>query len=489
MLVAFFLVPRVSGPFWGLPQDAHSGLVGLSDEMSPGSLNNLIQSGAIAFRVRFDSPLPPRSRLYWRGPVLEDYDGQTWRSRARSVAEREGNASHPAIEPSGVTYRYVTTLEPHNQRWLLALDIPTALPPNSVLADSFEVIARERVCSRANFAFASVVDFVANRNETTPALHRATTLPPAVNPKTRELATEWRTRYRTPEAISNAALTYFHRESFFYTLRPALLSENPIDDFLFNTRAGFCEHYAAAYVFLMRAAGIPARVVTGYQGGEINPVDGYLTVRQSDAHAWAEIWIAGQGWRRVDPTAAVAPSRIERGIDAALPAGDPLPTLVRIDVDWLRSLHFRWEAINNAWNQWVIGYNPERQRDLLTRWGMRDPDWRRMMIWLALLAGSALALVSAWALVQRPRTTPAERAWFAFCRKLASFGIARARWEGPLALAERAARKRPELGEIVREAAKSYVEVHYGVGQDDTRQLQRIRDCAKRLGKFKRRRE
>jgi transglutaminase-like putative cysteine protease len=474
MLLAFLLFPRVSGPLWGLPQDAHSGLTGLSDSMSPGSLNKLIESGAIAFRVEFSGDIPEKSRLYWRGPVLTDYDGHTWRAGA---AQRPGET--PTVEGSGQTYRYVTTLEAHNARWLLALDLPVALPNDSVLSPALEARAREPVVNRARYAFTSSVDYRVNRQENPALLQQALRLPPGVNPRARELAAEWQAQFKSPERISSAALRLFRQEAFFYILRPPLLGRDAVDDFLFATRRGFCEHYAAAYVFLMRAAGVPARVVTGYQGGEVNPVDGYLTVRQSDAHAWAEIWLADQGWVRVDPTAAVAPSRIEQGIEAALPASEPLPALLRIDTDWLRDLRNRWEAANNAWNQWVLGYNPQRQREVLSRLGLGEPDWRSMTAMLATLCAIALLVVSVWTLRQRSAATPAQRAWHSFCLRLQRLGMARSAWEGPLDFALRIERERPELGALAREAAGHFADLHYGTGQPE--QLQQLKECIRRL--------
>jgi len=476
MLIIFLLFPRVQGPLWGLPRDAYSGLTGLSNQMSPGSLNNLIQSGNIAFRVQFADTLPEKSQLYWRGPVFTDYDGRTWRAGASFLARPN---APPRIEATGKTISYVTTLEPHNMRWLLALDLPVKLPDDSLLASAFETLAREPVRNRARYAFTSSVDFVANGQETPFMLQQALRLPPRLNPRSRELAEAWQTRLKSPEQISGAALLLFRQESFFYTLQPPLLGQHAVDDFMFSTRSGFCEHYASAYVFLMRAAGVPARVVTGYQGGEINPVDGYLTVRQSDAHAWAEIWLAGKGWVRVDPTAAVAPSRIAQGIGAALPAGDPLPALLRIDSDWLRDLRNRWEAANNAWNQWVLGYNPQRQREVLSRLGFSEPDWRNMSAALAILCGIALLIVTLWTLYQRSTATPAQRAWQGFCKRLRRLGMSRADWEGPLAFAERVARTRPELDALTREAAGHFADLHYGSGKPQ--QLQYLKDCSRRL--------
>lgn len=476
MLILYVLFPRISGPLWGLPQDAHSGLSGLSNQMAPGSLSNLIQSGAIAFRVQFAGDRPEKADMYWRGPVFDDYDGLTWRAGALSTAKA---LAKPVIDASGKTYTYVTTLEAHNQRWLLPLDVPTTLPPDSTMAPTLETLARDPVRMRGRFAFTSAVDFHVNRQESPAILQQALRLPPQVNPRTRALAAEWQARFRSPEQIRDAALTMFRNEAFFYTLRPPLLGQHAVDEFLFTTRRGFCEHYASAFVFLMRAAGVPARVVAGYQGGEMNPVDGFLTVRQSDAHAWAEIWLAGQGWVRVDPTAAVAPSRVEQGISAALAAGEPLPMLARIDIDWLLRIRNRWEAANNAWNQWVLGYNPQRQREVLSRLGFREPDWRSMTAALAVLCGAALLIITLWSLYQRKTLDPAQRAWRRYCTRLGAYGISRAEWEGPLEFAARVARERPDLAALTEEAAKHYADLRYGTGSKT--QLRQLRECSHRL--------
>lgn len=476
MLVLYLLFPRISGPLWGLPQDAYSGLTGLSDKMAPGSLSNLTQSGTIAFRTKFAGDIPEKSDLYWRGPVFNDYDGLTWRPGTLPAGKM---LEKPLIQSMGKSYDYVTTLEAHNQQWLLSLDVPTGLPSNSTMAATLETLATDPVRSRGNFSFTSVVDFRVNVIESPPMLQQALRLPPNLNPRTRALAAEWQSQLRSPEKIRDAALSLFKNEEFFYTLRPPLLGQQAMDEFLFTARRGFCEHYASAFVFLMRAAGVPSRVVAGYQGGELNPVDGFLTVRQSDAHAWAEIWLAGEGWVRVDPTAAVAPSRVEQGITAALAASEPLPMLARVDVDWLLKVRNRWDAANNAWNQWVLGYNPQRQQELLSRLGFREPDWRSMTALLALLCGIALLALTLWSLYQRQRLDPAERAWQRYCTRLGAYGISRASWEGPFDFAARVAHQHPAFAELTAEAAKHYADLRYG--SSSPTQLGKLQECARRL--------
>jgi transglutaminase-like putative cysteine protease len=472
MLLLYLLFPRVSGPLWGLPQDAHAGLSGLSNQMSPGSISDLTLSGAIAFRSQFTGEIPDKADLYWRGPVFDDYDGVTWRP-----SRPAGALPAPVIEARGSAQVYTTLLEAHNQRWLLALDVATRLPADSSLAPTLEARAREPVRVRSRYAFASSLDYRANRVEAPAILQQALTLPARINPRARALADEWQSR--PPAKIAEAALTLFRNEDFHYTLLPPLLGANAVDEFLFETRSGFCEHYASAFVFLMRAAGVPARVVAGYQGGEVNPVDGYLVVRQSDAHAWAEIWLAGEGWRRVDPTAAVAPSRIAQGIVAALPAGEPLPGIIRLDADWLRDLRNRWEAANNTWNQWVLGYNPQRQREVLARLGLNDPDWRSMAASLAVLCGLSLLLIGLWTLPRRRAADPVQRAWQRYCARLSQLGVRRATWEGPLDFAQRVEREKPELAALTHDAADCYAQLRYGHG--DGEKLRRLQQCLQRL--------
>ena len=471
MLVLYLLFPRVTGPLWGLPQDAHSGRSGLSDQMTPGTIANLALSSEIAFRARFADRVPARSKLYWRGPVLENYDGLTWKPAG-------GRGRAPTIEALTPPIAYETTLEAHQQRWLLALDAPTRLAPEISLSGTLTATSREPVNHRQRFTLAATLDYRFNVDEDPPLLRRNLALPPDTSPRTRALAESWKAADSDPAHLVQKALAFFSEENFFYTLQPPLLGEQPVDDFLFVTRRGFCEHYASAFVFLMRAAGVPARVVTGYQGGEVNPVDGFVVVRQSDAHAWAEVWLAGQGWTRVDPTAAVSPSRVEGGIVAAMPAGEPVPALIRLRSDWMRTLLFRWEAVNNVWNQYVLGYNPQRQRELLARLGMPDGDWRNLAATLAIICAGLLLAITAWSLYQRPRLDPAARLWQKALRRLAGSQVNCAPWESPLALLERVENDHPTLAPALREVVGAYLQARYSGVSDN---LTTLRSAIARL--------
>jgi transglutaminase-like putative cysteine protease len=357
---------------------------------------------------------------------------------------------------------YSVTLEPHGKAWLFALDLPSTVPPGTLVTNDFQLISPRPVTARMRYDMRSYLDYTYGADEPRPNLDRALELPAGFNPRTLELARSLRARHKSDAAIVEAAYAMFGRERFIYTLAPPPLGVNMVDDFLFDSRAGFCEHYSSAFAVLMRAAGIPARVVTGYLGGEANPIGDYVIVRQADAHAWTEVWLEGRGWVRVDPTAAVSPARIERGLAAADVAGVPL--FMRGDNVVMRRLRLTWDSLANSWNQWVLGYTPERQRALLTRVGLDDATWRTLAA-LLLAATGAVILVVAFFTLRRLRVRvddPVVRIYLAFCRKLAAKGLARDAAEGPFTYAERVSASRPDLASRVRDFVALYVGLRYG---------------------------
>jgi transglutaminase-like putative cysteine protease len=313
MLVLFLLFPRVAGPLWGLPKDAHTGLTGIDDEMAPGSISHLVQSDAVAFRAKFQGRKPRPEQLYWRGPVLWFSDGHKW-----TVGRKQYGGFSTPINTFGQASRYEITMEPTNKHWLFALEIPRDAPEQSYLTQDLQLKTRSPVRERKRYTLTSYTHFQIGINHPAELL-RALQLPKGRHRKTVQLAHKWRQESNTPGEIIERALDWFRNDDFYYTLTPPLLRGDSVDEFLFSTKQGFCEHYAAAFVILMRAAGIPARVVTGYLGGEFNPIGDYIIIRQRDAHAWAEVWIGEEGWQRIDPTAAVSPTRINEGIENAIP--------------------------------------------------------------------------------------------------------------------------------------------------------------------------
>ncbi len=454
-LALFLFFPRVEGPLWGMPRDAYTGLTGLSETMAPGSLSSLAQSDAIAFRVTFEGEAPPPAERYWRGPVLWDFDGRTW-GGARALFPR-----FVAPEGEGV-YRYSVVLEPHDHNWLFALETAAHVPENARLTFDGQLFTRLPVRERMLYTMVSVTRPRATADEDPRWLQRALRLPPSVNPRTRELAAEWRAAARSDSELVGRALAFLRQGRYVYTLDPRLLGTNSVDEFLFDTREGFCEHFSSAFTFLMRAAGVPARVVTGYQGGELNGVDRIFTVRQSDAHAWSEVYLRGRGWVRIDPTAAAMPTRVQSGLARALPQGADLPLMLRPDMEWLRCLRGQWDALAHRWNVWVLADNPERQRELMLSLGMRSADWRKLTAALFTLLGVLTLALLAWSLRRIARPDPVQKAWQAFCRKLAARGVERASHEGPRDFSARAARALPGARRAILRIASLYISLRYG---------------------------
>jgi transglutaminase-like putative cysteine protease len=480
MLALFLLFPRVPGPLWGVPQDAYSSMSGLSDSMSPGDISQLSLSGAIAFRVEFDDAAPTNNRLYWRGPVLWHYDGRSW------LMNRYSNMPVESLQVQGQPKRYRVTLEPHNRNWLLMLDMPTALPPDAVISPDWQVLARRPVRTRMRYEGASHLDYTLGLSLAERARERALQLPENGNPRSRALARQWAAESDNPQEIVQRALRMYSTQQFIYTLAPPRLGTNAMDEFLFSTRRGFCEHYAGSFVFLMRAAGVPARVVTGYQGGELNPVGNYLIVRQSDAHAWAEVWLEGRGWVRVDPTAAVAPSRVEMGIAGALPQDEALPLLARRDYPWLRKLYLNWDAVNNGWNQWVLGYNQQRQLELLSRLTGSRLTWQDLA--LALMTSvAAIVLAISYVLLRgrRQKLEPLQRLYAEFLHKLKSAGLRRLPQEGPQDFGKRAAQRLPAQAAVINEITETYLRLRYRKADPQTLQELRRKIKSFRLGTSK----
>jgi len=382
------------------------------------------------------------------------------------------------IGVDGAPVDYEVTLEPHNRNWMFALEMPTVLPPGARVTSDYQVISLTPVRSRMRYEMRSYPNFAATSGADPADLALALRFPRVFNPRAQGLAREWRDSSGDNAAIVRRAVEFFRSSRFEYTLSPPILGSNSVDEFLFNTRQGFCEHFASSFVFLMRAAGVPARVVTGYQGGDTNPVDGYMVVRQADAHAWAEVWLAENGWTRVDPTAAAVPVRIELGITAARPRGAALPLLMRTGSDWLKALRNNWEAVTNQWNQWVLGYNPDRQREMLTWLGVQQPSWQTMTVMLFWSVAGVLLLVALALLRGIRREDAVQSAWLRFCDKLASAGLARALPEGPLDYCDRVAGRLPAREAAVRAIAALYVDLRYGP-RADTHSVARMKQLVR----------
>jgi transglutaminase-like putative cysteine protease len=460
-LLLFMLFPRLSAPLWGLPR-AQGAQTGLSDSMELLDISQLSLSDAIAFRIDFEGEPPPNAQRYWRGPVFSLFDGVHWKPGITITAPPEPAAANEK------EIRYTVALEPHYRQWLFALELPSQLP--QPLGGVTDERARRFAYMTTTQQLMSVAPVGQALSYTQTSVLRShfpaakgdgrfnIRLPKEGNPKTRELARQLRGG-STPQGYVKTVLNYFHNEPFSYTLSPDYIEKDPIDGFLFDTRAGFCEHYAAAFVILMRAADVPARIVTGYQGGEINPQGGYMIVRQSDAHAWAEVLIDGE-WQRVDPTAAVAPERVEYGLGRALSGSALVPALARIDAGWLKALALNWDALKYAWTKHVIEFDYKRQRELWRDWNLDGALWKvtAALIGLAVIWVGLLVLFLAW---RTRRSEPAQIMWRTLCTRLARAGLPREMNEGPLNYLERAGMRWPAWQATLTRMAQAYVILRY----------------------------
>ena len=456
-LVFWLLFPRLGGPLWALPVDSDSAETGLSDSMSPGDITQLAQSDEIAFRVHFLTAPPPPQEMYWRGPVFNDFTGRTWKD---SLAVPRQN---PNLQLQGPAYRYIVSLEPHQHTWVFALDwlqqynLPRAqLTADHTLVTPFAV-SRAVDITATSFPHAN---FLLPMSE---QLRQRELNPGKANPRTRELALSLRAQHPGDMEFVSAVLQMFAQQPYFYTLTPPKLADDSVDKFLFETKRGFCGHYASAFAVLMRAAGIPARVVTGYQGGTFNHFSDYWIVRQSNAHAWDEIWIEGRGWVRVDPTSAIAPERVERDVSDSVSADTATVSHWRGHARWLADARLRLDVLRELWRERVLTFNQDSQERLMEMLHIPDPDGEKLVFVLA----AALALVFIWLTWQVRReldphsTDPAARTYAKLCAKLAGAGLPRQTHEGAEAYAARVAEQRPDLAAQVESLCRYYSNLRF----------------------------
>ena len=397
----------------------------------------------------------------------------------------EANYPTENINISGEPISYTVTLEPSNRNTLMLLEIPSALPTENGITQELQVsndiqISKlQPIRTRLRYEAKSYTQFNLGVNLSTQMQALALQLPEYGNLQSRALGKQWQTAFKTPEAIAKQALSYFNHEKFSYTLSPPKLGASPIDAFLFTTRRGFCEHYASSFVFLMRAAGVPARVVTGYQGGEINTVGNYLTVRQSDAHAWAEIWLKDRGWVRVDPTAAVSPERIESGIGSALADDSLLPLMTRGDFKWLSQVVQNWDAVNNGWNQWVLGFDQNKQLSFLSKLAGKDVDWQDLLKYLV-VSLSAAGLIIAYILFRATHkpVRPIQKAYAEFLSICGKYNCQPEKHEGAVDFGERAKLALPNQADNIEKIIRTYNGYRYG-NQSNQAQLEALKIAIK----------
>lgn len=475
MLLLFLVMPRL-GSLWTVPRASPQGTLGLSEQLAPGDIGALGASDELAFRVEFSGAPPPRTALYWRALVLSDFDGRRWTrpdwGHPGGLEPRRGGAAAQPwernIERNGTPVAYNLIAEPSGRNWLFGLETPVPDDREVVLNGDLTLSRETPLATRWSYRVRSWPDHrVAVAGLSAMQRKRETALPGSANPRSRAEAVRWRQRAGSDDAYIAQVLAYY-REGHVYSLKAPLLGAHPVDEFLWQSRRGFCEHFASSFVFMLRAAGIPARVVLGYQGGEYHPDAGYLMVHQYDAHAWAEAWLQDRGWVRIDPTLAVAPERIELSVSDLLRsrnrllADSPLAGAGLGSASWLRHLRLQLDYYDYLWAKWVLGYDLH-QEQLLRGWlGAWNP-WR---VSLFVLAAGTLALVPVLIgqlrLGRRPPRPPLERLFEGLTRKLARRGLVRRTGEAPRSLAVRVAREQPALAEQVTAIAEGLEQGLYG---------------------------
>ncbi len=464
-IAMWVLFPRLSTPFWAIPVDTSRVESGLSDEMSPGDISSLSLSNEVAFRVDFDADIPPPKQLYWRGLVLHQFNGRSWTGNAISSAF----SANRTIEYIGSPVGYRLAMEPTSQQWVYALDIAYEWSIDKTTMGRQQQLTRnEPIDQRLWFHAVSYPRYRIDRGRQIRAEDRFLQLPGGTNRRTVALAREMRAATGNDEQFIDDVMRMFNEQDFYYTLDPPALGASPVDQFLFDTRQGFCEHYASAFAVMMRAAGIPARIVLGYQGGEINSFGNYkyMIVRQSDAHAWTEVWLAGRGWTRVDPTSAVAPERINEGISGVMWSDLGASWGLAAPSRMLHQLKLTWDALNAKWNDWILGYGPEKQNRFLEWLGMEDPDWRQMMLTLLAIVVGIIAIISL-TLVARYKPPKKDEAAILYAKFTSAAGVNPLTGETPYAYLSRLHTEKSDLSEYARDITEKYLESRYGLQQPD----------------------
>lgn len=459
-LVVFVLFPRLDTPLWGI--NSASATTGISGEMTLGNIGQLSQSEATAFRVRFLDDVPAPQERYWRGPILWDTDGRRWTGGRRPIRPEQVEG----VSPDALHYE--VTLEPTGEYWLFGLDVVTSTPPSTYLNRDFSLVGDHRVNKRYTYRAASDPDFRMTGLTQGERL-RGLQLPPDISPRVNTLVKGWLAESdpAEPMQIVEKALGYFRQQSFVYTLSPGVLGDDPIDEFLFESRRGFCEHYAGSFTQLMRMAGIPARVVVGYQGGEKNPHAEHWVIRQSDAHAWSEVWLPDRGWWRVDPTAAIAPERIEYSIDPGRSQEGDQVVFTSDDnglfrVVWLNA---RWmaDAVDLNWHRWVVGFTADRQNSLLQQYGLNNLKGAGLGI--ALVVGGVLAIGFVYLISKLPKPQRGDVlpvVWRRLTAKLRKAGLAIEDWQGPDTVCANAIARFPKSADQLAAINRIYVQLRYG---------------------------
>ncbi len=459
-VVLFVLFPRIEAPRWMFFNQSNTAKSGLTDVLEPGSISNLGLSDKLVFRAKFEGQPPPPIQRYWRGPVFSYTDGKRWTETKKLFFKKYQDT--PTY--SGFSYQYTLMMEPQKKNWVFALDMPTSYPSSLKQNALYQLInpknsnavAEYKLTSntRYNTGYITKVEFKDN-----------TQLPGKPSQKINQLVEKLQGFDASAEVYIQAVLNHFRQEDFYYSLKPPLMEENPIESFLFDNRIGFCSHYATAFVYLMRVSNIPARIVSGFQGGELNKVGGFLEIREANAHAWAEVWLKNKGWTRVDPTASIAPERIEQdvNIDLQILTGSVSFSAINIDsktLSWMKKVRQTWNSLDYNWHRWVINYTSNSQSQFLSSMGIKDI--KSMIYWLVLITGFITLLLAWFILSTKSSKTDKEVILYQlFCKKLIKAGFNKNKAETAQQFAMRISNQRPDLAKPIENITVLYTRLRY----------------------------
>ncbi|NOX09341.1 MAG: DUF3488 domain-containing transglutaminase family protein [Gammaproteobacteria bacterium] len=460
IIILFVFFPRLPTPLWSLPKDPYKGISGFEENMKPGSLQSIAQSPAIAFYVEFTDQTPIPSMRYWRGSVLDHIAHGEWSSSIKVNEQKFPDEMQAMIQPHGVEINYHITLQPHNQYWIFALDMPTSIPVNALYRQGFQVRSIDPLRSVQRFKLSSS-PFYRTKNKDPWLIKQALQLPKDFSPRINTLALQLKQGTQTKLERINSVLTWFRDNDFAYTLEPPITQEHAIEEFLFEHQQGYCEYYASAFTLLMRAMGVPTRIVTGYQGGEFNPVASHFIVRQWDAHAWTEVWMDSMGWVRIDPTANIAPNRIQFPV-SKLRNNNFYGQDNNFTYTLLEKINFIRDKLNFQWDQWIVGYNQKQQNNLLSKFGIDQPSWQYLSQILTVGFILSLLLSSLFILYQRmEKQDVIQQDYKKFCKKLSAKGLVLFKNEGPQDLCQRAAIKFTDQQQRIKIIIKLYIQLRY----------------------------
>jgi len=465
MAILFVFFPRVEAPRWSFLKENNKAMSGLSDTLEPGSISQLGMSGDRVFRAKFSGEIPPSTQRYWRGPVFSKTDGKKWKQTRNTYFKRYLDK----VKFEGVAYQYKILMEPQTKNWVFGLDMPAIFTSPLRENGNHQLLTSAPPNKRAEYTITSYAKYNTGYITKT-ELNDNLQLPTKPEKRIKDLVTQLEGFNSSPESFINNLFAHFRQNDFYYTLMPPLMGEKPIETFLFEARAGFCGHYATAFVYLMRVAGIPARVVSGYQGGEYNETGGFIEVRQANAHAWAEVWLADKGWVRYDPTTAVAPGRVEQDVNIEQQISNNAVSFSPVQLDsqtlsYLKMARNLWSSADYSWHRWIINYDRKHQLSFLSGWGI--DSLKAMLYWLLGLIAMVTILLAIYVFrKQKPNLDKAQIYYAKACKKLMKLGLIRQDNEGANDFAERVSVKAPLLTDSFTQITQLYIHIRYGKGTE-----------------------